>query len=121
MEAWMPDTIASYKLRGFVNDMGGEVLESVPGMIRVRLGGNGSTYRATSALAWLGLGRKYSVVDVELHLQRTHPTQENLLEVTVVMRSPEKNAVANPAWRARCDRIFCDLRAYLAGAVVANS
>ena len=25
MEAWMPDTIASYKLRGFVNDFGGEV------------------------------------------------------------------------------------------------
>ena len=39
MEAWMPDAIASYKLRGFVNDHDGEVIESVPGRIRVRLGG----------------------------------------------------------------------------------
>src|SRR5262245_23767832 len=30
MEAWMPDTIASYKLRGFVHDFGGHVIESIP-------------------------------------------------------------------------------------------
>src|SRR5205085_6240776 len=28
MEAWMPDTIAGFKLRGFVHDHDGEVLES---------------------------------------------------------------------------------------------
>src|SRR5262249_35731579 len=44
LEAWMPEKIASYKLRGFVQDSGGEVMECVPGRIRVRLGGRGSVY-----------------------------------------------------------------------------
>src|SRR5205823_9035886 len=42
MEAWMPDAIASHKLRGFVHDHAGEVIESVPGKIRVRIGSNPS-------------------------------------------------------------------------------
>src|SRR5438105_873188 len=51
MEAWMPDTIASYKLRGFVHDHEGEVIESVPGRIRVRLGGKPGS--DPSGLGWL--------------------------------------------------------------------
>ena len=39
LEAWMPERVAAYKLRGFVQDVGGELIESVPGRIRVRLGG----------------------------------------------------------------------------------
>jgi serine/threonine-protein kinase len=121
MEAWMPEAIATYKLRGFVHDVGGEVLESVPGRIRVRLGGKGSVYHANnSPLSWLGLGKKTAVVDLELDLERSNsnPGHENLLHITVKMRSPELGAVTNPAWRARCTRIFCDLRGYLAGASV---
>jgi serine/threonine-protein kinase len=121
MEAWMPEAIAAYKLRGFVQDVGGEVLESVPGRIRVRLGGKGSLYHTNnSSLSWLGLGRKTAVVDVELNLERStsNPGQQNLLHITVKMRSPELGAATNPDWRARCTRIFCDLRGYLAGASV---
>ncbi len=119
LEAWMPDAIASYKLRGFVQDVGGEVMESVPGMIRVRLGGKGSVYQVPRGpLAWIGLGRRDSLVDLELRLERANPLQQSLLQVTALMRSPDRNAAANPAWRALCDQIFCDLRAYLAGAVV---
>jgi tRNA A-37 threonylcarbamoyl transferase component Bud32 len=121
MEAWMPEAIAAYKLRGFVYDVGGEVLESVPGRIRVRLGGKGSVYHTNNGpLSWLGLGRKTAVVDVELDLERStsNPGQQNLLHITVKMRSPDLGAAANPNWRARCTRIFCDLRGYLAGASV---
>ena len=56
MEAWMPEQIAIMKLRGFVHDAGGEVVESVPGLIKVRLGGR--KRRPSGALAWLGLGRR---------------------------------------------------------------
>ena len=37
LEAWMPQQIAAVKLRGFLDAAGGEVIESVPGRIRVRL------------------------------------------------------------------------------------
>jgi serine/threonine protein kinase len=119
MDAWMPDAIAAFKLRGFVHDVGGELVESVPGKIRVRLGGPGSAYEVSKGpLGWLGLRRKHSVVDMELRLERNNPNLASQLRITVVMRSPEAGVTLTPAWRERCGRIFCDLRAYLAGASV---
>ena len=116
LEAWMPEKIAAYKLRGFVHDVGGEVIESVPGRIRVRLGGRGSTYTGGQGpFSWLGLGRKASHIDVELHLQRSDAGNENLLQITVVMRPAQGDLVTDGAWRERCNQIFCDLRGYLMG------
>lgn len=117
LEAWMPDAIATYKLRGFVQDNNGEVLESVPGLIRMRIGGDGS--RNKSAFSWLGIGRKSSVVDLELRLERNNPGQQNLLHIVVLMSSPHRKS-NDPAWRERCNEVFCELRSYLAGAVVAS-
>jgi eukaryotic-like serine/threonine-protein kinase len=114
MEAWMPDTIATYKLRGFVHDNNGEVLESVPGMIRMRIGGDGAKNR--SAFSWLGIGRKNGIVDLELRLERTNPAQQNLLHILVLMSSPHRKS-AEAGWRDRCNEVFCELRSYLAGTV----
>jgi serine/threonine-protein kinase len=117
MEAWMPERIAAYKLLGFVQDVGGEVLESVPGRIRVRLGGSGSVYltRNPGPLSWLGIGRKNFEIDMELNLQRTGGTRENLLHITVSMRPPQGGDLHNGEWRERCNQVFCDLRGYLLG------
>jgi serine/threonine-protein kinase len=116
MEAWMPERIAAYKLLGFVQDVGGEVLESVPGRIRVRLGGPGSVYLARQGpLSWLGIGRRSGEIDMELNLQRAGGTRENLLHITVAMRPPHGADLHNGAWRDRCDQVFCDLRGYLLG------
>ena len=112
MEAWMPDAIATFKLRGFVQDIDGEVLESVPGMIRVRIGGG----RGKGAFAWLGLGRWGHIVDVELRLVRNNPKQQNLLHIVVMMSSPQRKAGMNAEWRERCSEIFCELHSYLAAA-----
>jgi len=73
MDAWMPEVIAIRKLRGFVHDCEGEVLESVPGLIRVRLGkGRGQS----AAMSWLGFGKKaFGAIDIELHLHRANPKQ----------------------------------------------
>jgi serine/threonine-protein kinase len=116
LEAWMPEAIATYKLRGFVHDVGGEVIESVPGLIRVRLGGKGSVYwvPGQGPLSWLGLGRRSPMIDMELRLERS-PGQQSLLRMTVVMSSGDSGAADNPQWRARCQQVFCDLRAYLMG------
>ena len=117
LEAWMPETIASYKLRGFIQDVGGEVLESVPGRIRVRLGGKGSVYEPTSrgSLSWLGIGRGPRKIDMELRLERPDDARGSQLRITVVLRPPSAAEFGDPAWRRLCTQIFCDLRGYLMG------
>jgi serine/threonine-protein kinase len=113
LEAWMPEKIATFKLRGFIHEAGGELVESVPGRINVRLAGKTCVYSAPSrGLSWLGLGRR-PPIDVELRLQRSDPARENQLKITVVFRSPGSDLNADAAWRAVCAQIFCDLRAHL--------
>jgi serine/threonine-protein kinase len=115
LEAWMPEKIATYKLRGFIQDVGGELLESVPGRITVRLGGKNCIYAApTRGLSWLGLLRR-PPIDIELRLQRGEAGRDNQLRITVVFRSSGADLNADTAWRSLCTRIFCDLRGYLMG------
>jgi serine/threonine-protein kinase len=117
LQAWMPEQIAVWKMRGFVDVAGGEIVENVPGLIRVRVGSRGSPYQARNQgpLAWLGLGRRASLIDLELNLERSsEPGQQGNLLITVKMRSPDNaTAATDPHWRARCTQVFCDLRAYL--------
>jgi hypothetical protein len=91
MDAWMPERIATYKVRGFIDDAGGEVLESVPGRIRVRLGGKGCVYSApknTGSLSWLGFNRQRTTFDMELRFQRSDSQRENQLRIMVVLHAP---------------------------------
>ncbi|MFO0878726.1 MAG: protein kinase [Gemmataceae bacterium] len=115
LEAWMPEKIATYKLRGFIQDVGGEVVENVPGRISVRLGGKGCAYSTPNrGLSWFGLGRKPSI-HLELQLTRGEGGRDNQLKITVVFRSPGNDLKTDTAWRAVCTQIYCDLRAYLMG------
>jgi serine/threonine protein kinase len=115
LEAWMPEKIATYKLRGFIQDVGGELVESVPGRIRVRLGGKTCVYTASqSSFSWFGLARKTNQIDLELHLLRPDSARDNL-QITILLRPSGKGTANDEDWRARCTRIFCDLRAYLMG------
>jgi serine/threonine-protein kinase len=117
LEAWMPEQVATYKLRGFVQDSGGDVIESVPGMIRVRLGGKGSPYAepARGTLSWLGLGPRSNFIDMELRLERSAAERDSLLNITVVLRPTNREVAHTLAWRERCSQIYCDLRAYVMG------
>jgi serine/threonine-protein kinase len=110
----MPERVAAYKLRGFVQDVGGELIASVPGRIRVRLGGKNCVYTAVrSSFSWFGL-RRSCVIDLELQLVRPDPARDNL-QITIVLRPGTRGTVNDEDWRARCTQIFCDLRAYLMG------
>ncbi len=113
MEAWMPERIAIMKLRGFVHDAGGEVVESLPGLIRVRLGARNS--QPSGPLAWLGLRRSSSLVDVELHLKHNDPTQPNQLTVDVLFRPSHSSQLNDREWQKRCSAVFVELRSYLMG------
>jgi hypothetical protein len=115
LQAWMPERIAEYKLRGFIHDVGGEMIESVPGRIHVRFGGRGSVYTAPrQGLSWLGIGRSCAI-DMELRLQHADAARGSQLRITVVFRSSGTDLNANMAWRNVCTQIFCDLRGYLMG------
>src|SRR4029077_15945133 len=37
LEAFMPEQIATYKLQGFVEEVGGTIIKTAPGLIKVRL------------------------------------------------------------------------------------
>jgi arabinogalactan endo-1,4-beta-galactosidase len=89
-----------------LQDAGGEVIESVPGRIRVRLGARGSVYAARGRASWLILGRKSSLIEVELQLERSDPARDNLLHITVLMRPVDRRAGEDEEWRERCDKEF---------------
>ena len=72
----MPESIAVHQLRGFMYDQGGQVLESLPGLIKVRLGGPGTAYQVGGGpLSWLGIGKKATQVEVELRMQHADPNR----------------------------------------------
>lgn len=112
----MPESMAMVRLKGFIYDLGGEVIDSQPGLIRVRLEDAAAEKKA-------GLfGRKEprtalrfapSSTDIELHMERPDPGQPGRLVVTLILRSA--NGVVTPEWKSRCQQISRDLQAYLVG------
>jgi serine/threonine-protein kinase len=113
----MPETIATYKLRGFIHDAGGEIVHYRPGTIPVPRGGRGSSYCIPNrgSLSWLGLGRRSAMIDMELRLQRADSNRDNQLRITVLLRPLVGDLSTDAAWRQLCTQIFCDLRGYLMG------
>ncbi len=113
MDAWMPESIALMKLRGFVQDYGGEVLVSTPRLVRVRLhrarGGGGSG-------TWFSFSRRSAgPVDLELQLHCPDLKQPNKLSIHVLFYPSHPSLLGDKLWRERCADIFIDLRAYLMG------
>lgn len=117
VEVVMLEALAMAKLKGFVHDLGGTVIESVPGMIRVRLGEEKK--KKSGLFRWLGGGSSTTttapsaVAEIELHMERREPTQPNRLTVTLVMnlgRTPLTTEL-----RDRCNKLGRDLQAYLMG------
>jgi serine/threonine-protein kinase len=120
IDAVMPEALALVKVKGFIHDLGGSVVESVPGMIRVRLpdphapSGNrsGLFSRRQQRPGPVSALQAVGATDVELHLEREDPSQPSRLTVTLLMR-PAGSGLATPAWWTRCNQIGRDLQAYL--------
>jgi serine/threonine-protein kinase len=115
MQAWMPESLAAYKLTGFIEDAGGQVLESVPGKIRVMLGATkSSAYQVDPGrLSWFGIGSAKGSIEVELLLHQANSDRANNLWVTVIVRFAGRNLPRG--WKNHCDQIYRDLRGYLMG------
>ena len=119
VDANMPEAMAMVKLKGFIYDLGGEVVESVPGLIKVRLLEKPSAEQKNGMFGWIKQpGRSSATVarlqstEIELHMERRDPSQTNRLTITLVMRS---SAAPTTEWRDRCGKISRDLQAYLMG------
>jgi hypothetical protein len=128
LDAWMPERIAVVKLKGFVDDMGGEVAESVPGKIRVLFGQPNCKYqfpgqpkappKQQGLGSWLGFGGKKDapapkLIEVELDMEKKEGQTGTMLHVTVLVRPEIGPRPRRPEWFEMCDEIFKDLRAYL--------
>jgi serine/threonine-protein kinase len=120
IEAVMLEPMALVKIKGFIHDLGGSVVESVPGFIKVRLpepkvvapSRGGMLTRWDSGRKPVSAMDIVGPTDVELHMEREDPAQPTRLTVTLLMR-PSGRGLATPAWRARCTQIGRDLQAYL--------
>jgi eukaryotic-like serine/threonine-protein kinase len=117
LEVNMPESMALLKLKGFIHSLGGEIVESVPGLIRVRMAER--CVKKPSLIGWIAPGRKtplptaLTAAHIELRMSRLDPSRPGQLTVALVMRSG--GGAASPEWRTRCDAISRDLRAYLMG------
>jgi serine/threonine-protein kinase len=125
LTAWMPERVAVMKIRGCLPDIGGTVVDSAPGVIRIRL-----QRLAREApppppsrggfLSWLGLGEEPppppapEAIDLELFLESADAAQPAKLRITVRLHPPGGAVEADdPEWRAFCDEVLRDLSAYL--------
>jgi eukaryotic-like serine/threonine-protein kinase len=116
VDAWMPQSIAIMKVRGYANDTGGTLFAHEPNLIRMRLEKIG--VRASAGkLAWLGFGRKSDgPVELTLILKRNDPNREpNRLTIHALFRPLHSQLLQDEAWRNRCSELFVQLRAYLMG------
>lgn len=121
-DAFMPERLAAAKLRGFVEDMGGQVLASEPGLIRLRIGvpqGFQESKGSSGLFGWFRNMSKPVVptgqepVELELHMDKPNPSQPRL-NVLVAFRPLKDYPPPNPSnWRDRCEKLNTMLRQYL--------
>lgn len=120
LEVSMPEAMALVKLKGFIYDLGGEVVESIPGLIKVRLADKSTNGSSSGGL--FGFGRKpreaAPATEVELHMERRDANRPNQLTITLVMRPT--HGTPGGDWNNRCSRISQDLGAYLMGSSVST-
>ncbi len=122
-EAFMPERLAAAKLRGFVEDLGGQVLASDPGLIRMWLGVPAG-YREAPAggsglFNWLRTMRRPSVprgqepIELELHVEKPDPSLPRLSVVVALCPLKDYPPSSPRTWRERCDKLHSMLRQYL--------
>jgi hypothetical protein len=122
-ELVIPERLAAAKLRGFVEDVRGEVLASEPGLIRMHVGvprGHKETPSTGSTLLrWFstvrnpGVAKGQEPMAIELHMEKPDPSQNRLRVVTSFTPLKEYMPREPEEWRIRCDKLHAMLRQYL--------
>ena len=115
LQAWMPEKIAVLKLRGFLDEMHGEVLESVPGVVRVLLKVQTEPPPPpppSKVLVLFGLAPKpkppkpLEPVSLDIYMEKKDPQQVNLLSITCLLTPPEGSELVRiNLWKKFCTKI----------------
>ena len=124
-EATLPEKLAAIKLRGFIEDAHGQVVESEPGLIRVRVemptgggGGADGPRSGSRVLAFLsgvvrttGVAKGKEPIEIELRMQKHGP---NKVVVQVAFRPVRPYLPTDPEhWAGRCEAYYSHLRKYI--------
>ena len=125
-EATLPEKLAALKLRGFIEEVGGEVAESEPGLIRVRVelparkGGAGGEPRSGSrVLAFLSgvmrqppaVAKGHEPIEIELTMKKHGASK---VAVRVAFRPVPPHLPTDPAgWAVRCEAYYALLRKFV--------
>ncbi len=122
-DAFMPERLAAAKLRGFVEDLGGEVLASEPGLIKMRLGlpAGYKEIPATGSgiLNWFRAIRQPVVpsgqepIEIDLHVEKPDPSQPRLRVLVACRPMKDYPPTSASVWRERCSNLHAMLRRYL--------
>jgi serine/threonine-protein kinase len=118
LEAWMPEQIAAYKLQAFAEAIGGEIVQSAPGFVRMRVGRPKPAPQKPGIFSLLrkpeAPPRPACEIDVELGMRRGPAEQPGLLQLTIMLRPVRRySGPVHPAYHAWCDEIQRDLRSFL--------
>jgi eukaryotic-like serine/threonine-protein kinase len=120
LEAWMPESIAIMKVRSFLGEVFGEVVESVPGLVKMRLwiGGPPAPPPPPGFMAKLGLAKppspppKPPQAELDLHMARREET--NQLDMFATMRKPNPCPDwLHPKWKTFVDNVINALCSHL--------
>ncbi|MCI0380743.1 MAG: serine/threonine protein kinase [Gemmataceae bacterium] len=119
LDVRMPESMALLKLRGFVQDLGGQMVEGEAGVIRVRLDPEQTVQPWSRDGGWSLGERKVQaapsnkLINMELRIDRADPQQPNQLTITLTLRARNLLSMSKRDWKERYDRIHLDLKAYM--------
>jgi hypothetical protein len=111
------------KLRGFLEEFHGDVIESEPGLVKVRFKVEVEPPPPPpppKMLIWLGLAAKPPApvppdrIGLDIYLEKKDPSQPNLLSITAILDpGEESNLVRKKKWKKFCDTVSDALSRYL--------
>ena len=116
-EANLSERLAAAKLRGFTEDIGGDVLESEPGFIRMHLGSPKKQKSRSAIVNWLstirggGVEKGKEPIQLCLTLSRIDPSRVKVQAcfTPLVDYMPDDATL----WRDRCESVYDLMRQYL--------
>lgn len=114
LEAYMPEASIVYKVKAFVEELSGKMLETQPGKMRIWVRAPTKSAGSAGFLSMLGLRKKVGPMEVEFRMRNKDPNKKNLLHITLLFRPAGGGKMPDdPNWQSRCRQIHRALKSFL--------